>query len=161
MPERSQAIESLETQISELFSRARTIYAESAERFHPGMLPASYKVFATIARTHPVTASDLAETLLSDKGYISRIITELERLGFISRRPDPADRRANVIEPTALGLERLKITREPHENRLATSLQEWSVADIGALSHLLRALLDNDAPVSPYSDEALDADVTK
>jgi DNA-binding MarR family transcriptional regulator len=39
---------------------------------------------------------------------VGRLVDELEELGYVARRPDPADRRAKLIVPTPRGLEQLR-----------------------------------------------------
>ena len=110
------------------------------------MLPGAYKVFTTIVRRESVTISALAETLMADKGQISRTVRELENLGLVVRTPDPTDGRSSLLSPTAEGLERLAAARHPRDSALADSLENWDVADIERLAHLLHALTSGTTP---------------
>ena len=144
--ERTRAVRGLEGEFGELIHLVRRLLSENAERMSPGMLPGAYKVFTTIARRESVTLSALAETLVADKGLLSRTVRELENLGFVSRTPDPHDGRSSLISPTPLGLERLAIARAPQENSLMTVLDDWPVDDIDRLALLLRALRTGTTP---------------
>jgi len=143
---RTAAVHRVEAQMGELFGRVRTMFAEIAERFHPGMLPATYRAFTTIARMGPVTASVIADKFIVDKAQISRIVRELEGHGYVSRSPDPADGRASLLTATELGLERLRIARGPQEHQLSESLAHWDVEQIESLADLLRALNTDSRP---------------
>ncbi|MEV0700454.1 MarR family transcriptional regulator [Saccharopolyspora sp. NPDC050389] len=51
-----------------------------------------------------VRASELVQLSGQHKQVIGTIIDELEALGYVERRPDPADRRAKLVVPTERGL---------------------------------------------------------
>jgi DNA-binding MarR family transcriptional regulator len=143
---RTEAVRALEAEFGELISRMRRVLADNAQRVSPGMLPGAYKVFTTIVRRESVTLSNLAESLMADKGQISRTVRELEELGLITRTPDPADGRSSLLSPTAEGLERLAAARAPQESVLLNTLEDWSVEEIRDLTRLLHALTAGETP---------------
>jgi len=100
---RTEAVRALEAEFGELISRMRRVLADNAQRVSPGMLPGAYKVFTTIVRRESVTLSALADSLMADKGQISRTVRELEELGLITRTPDPADGRSSLLSPHPKG----------------------------------------------------------
>ena len=140
------AVRALEAEFSELLNRVRRLVMENAHRVSPGMLPGAYKVFTTIVRRESISQSALAETLVADKGQISRTVRELEQLGLIERTPDPADGRSSLLSPTALGIARLTAAREPQAGSLMKVMDEWEIDDIQSLSRLLHALTTGTAP---------------
>lgn len=143
---RRQAVAALESEFSELVMRFRHMIAENAQRVSPGMLPAAYKVFTTIARCERVTVSTLAERMMADKGQISRTVRELEELGLVERSPDPADGRSSLLSVTPMGAERLASARVPQEGILVQTLDQWSLHDIENLTRLLHALVNAESP---------------
>lgn len=145
---RTEAVRALEAEFGELITRFRRILMETANRVSPGMLPGAYKVFTTIVRREGITLSALAETLLADKGQISRTVRELEQLGLVQRTPDPDDGRSHLLSPTSLGLERLEVARAPQEHSLVDALEEWPLDDIRNLTRLLHALTAGETPDS-------------
>lgn len=138
---RVEAARALEVEFGELIGRFRRIMADNAASLSPGLLPAAYKLFTTIARRGPVTSSALAEQLMLDRGQVSRTVRELERLGLVQRAPDPADGRSSLLSATPEGRERLAAVRAPQEGSLLRALEEWPVDDIRELTRLLHALL--------------------
>ncbi|MFD0900456.1 MarR family winged helix-turn-helix transcriptional regulator [Actinomadura sediminis] len=56
----------------------------------------------------PATASTLVGRVGLTSGSVSRMLDRLDAAGCIRRRPDPADRRRVLIEPTAEGLEQVR-----------------------------------------------------
>jgi DNA-binding MarR family transcriptional regulator len=59
-----------------------------------------------------VRATELARLSGRHKQIVGRLVDELEELGYVERRPDPADRRAKLIFPTARGLEEIRLSDE-------------------------------------------------
>jgi DNA-binding MarR family transcriptional regulator len=143
---RTEAVRALEAEFGELINRFRRIISENANRVSPGMLPGAYKVFTTIVRRESITLSALAESLMADKGQISRTVRELEQLGLIERTPDPDDGRSSLLSPTPDGLERLAAARAPQESTLVDALEDWPLDDIHNLTRLLHALTAGEKP---------------
>ncbi len=143
--EQTDAIRELENEFGVLVHRYRQVIGELANRVSEGMLPGAYKVFTTIVRHEPVTASALAEELMADKGQISRTVRELEDLRLIHRTPDPADRRSWLLSATPEGLARLEAARAGYGGVMAATLTGWEVSDIRHLTRLLHALSEGGA----------------
>jgi DNA-binding MarR family transcriptional regulator len=62
-------------------------------------------VFGFIDVEHGSRLTDLAERAGLTKQAVGEAATELERLGYLERVPDPRDRRAKIIKLTPRGLE--------------------------------------------------------
>lgn len=50
-----------------------------------------------------IRLTDLASGAQLSLATTSELVSELERLGYFERRPDPADRRAKLVFPTTHG----------------------------------------------------------
>ncbi|WAC65821.1 MarR family transcriptional regulator [Agrococcus sp. SL85] len=144
--DRHAAVQAVEDELSSLIGSVRRVLAEHAERVSPGMLPGVYKVLTTIARHEGITLSALAESLMADKGQMSRAVRELEGLGLVERAADPRDRRSSALRATAVGQERLAAARAPRERALVAALEDWALEDVQALARLLRALATGTTP---------------
>jgi DNA-binding MarR family transcriptional regulator len=72
----------------------------------------------------------------------SELVDELQRLGYLERRPDPSDRRAKLIFPTPRGRAALNDAGE----RVAQIEQNWALligdAQFDATCHNLQCLLN-------------------
>lgn len=53
----------------------------------------------------PMTMGELATKLGIDAPYATLVVDELERQGFVERRPHPTDRRAKLVATTERGAE--------------------------------------------------------
>ncbi|SEP08283.1 MarR family winged helix-turn-helix transcriptional regulator [Amycolatopsis saalfeldensis] len=86
-----------------LFAVQRELFTELAAR---GFDDLNHRHGAVLAYLDPdgVRATDLARLSGQHKQIIGTLIDELEALGYVRRRPDPRDRRAKLVCPTARGL---------------------------------------------------------
>lgn len=73
-----------------------------------------------------IRATELARLSGQHKQVIGTIVDELEALGYLERRPDPADRRAKLIFPTARGQAQMRAA-----DRIMASIQERHARRIG------------------------------
>ncbi len=93
-----------------------------------------------IVRTQPVSAGDLAAAEGVSPPSVTRSLNRLIELGYVSRKPDPADRRAAVITLTQKGMkERDQILRR-REIWLTQHLAKLTGDDIDRLLGALPAL---------------------
>lgn len=99
-------------------------------------------------------ATHLAERLGVSAPVLSRHIAELEELGYVGRRPDPHDGRAQLVALTPRGRDFLRHIEDHRAAVLQELLSEWSEADAGATAatlHKLTASLKHSAtkPAAP------------
>ena len=87
----------------ELFSRL-------AEQGHPQVRPRHGTVLAVLSASG-VRATELAQRSGQHKQIVGVIVDELERLGYVRRKADPADRRAKLVVPTETGLDEIDKAR--------------------------------------------------
>jgi DNA-binding MarR family transcriptional regulator len=86
-------------------------------------------------------SSTLAERAGLTRQALTQIVDDLERLGYVERRPDPGDRRAKLVVYTEQGREAFESGRhviEDIERRYAELLGEADFDDLrAALTRLL------------------------
>ncbi|GAB2451697.1 hypothetical protein GCM10027162_55970 [Streptomyces incanus] len=86
-----------------LFSVQRELFTALAAQGFDDIRPRAGAVLAYL-RADGIRASELARASGQHKQVIGSLIDDLERLGYVERKPDPADRRAKLIYPTERGL---------------------------------------------------------
>ncbi|MFD4639931.1 MarR family winged helix-turn-helix transcriptional regulator [Lentzea sp. NPDC058436] len=84
----------------------KELFSRLAEAGHDQLRPRHGAVMAHIA-TGGTRASELSERSGQHKQVVGTLIDELEHLGYVTRRPDPADRRAKLVVPTDLGRDQM------------------------------------------------------
>ena len=67
------------------------------------LTPAQYDVLAQLSDAPGMTQQALAERLMVTKGNVCGLIDRMSERGFVQRRSDPEDRRANLLFVTDLG----------------------------------------------------------
>jgi DNA-binding MarR family transcriptional regulator len=116
---------------NELFS---TLAARGFDDLHPrhGAVMAYLEVAG-------VRATELARLSGQHKQVVGTVIDELEALGYVERRPDPADRRAKLVCPTERGLEQMRTA-----HKIMVSIQERHARRLGrdAFTEFKAALID-------------------
>jgi len=77
-----------------------------------------------------VRATELARLSGRHKQVIGRIVDELEELGYVERRPDPADRRAKLVFPTERGLDQIRL-----EDQIVADIEARHAGEVGARTY--------------------------
>ncbi|ANJ25906.1 MarR family winged helix-turn-helix transcriptional regulator [Agromyces aureus] len=135
-----EAIADVEDQLSQLFSRIRTVWKESAEQVHPDLQPAAYKLLSAITRLGTTTAHVLADTFEMDKSVVSRQVRTLEDLGLVETRADERDGRVRVLVATPKAIEAVQGVRDSNQQRLRAVLVGRPEAELRSFADLLRSI---------------------
>jgi DNA-binding MarR family transcriptional regulator len=99
-----------------------------------------YTLLAQVSLHAPVRLSVLAELMEVDKSTLSPPAKRLESRGFIERRPDPADARAQLVSVTRAGKLAISKLWKARTAAVAALLAEWEAGDIEQLAASLGAL---------------------
>ncbi|HEX6869856.1 MAG TPA: MarR family transcriptional regulator [Micromonosporaceae bacterium] len=86
----------------------------------------------------PMRLGDLAEAKGADASTVSRQAAALVRAGLVRREPDPADRRACLLEVTDQGRQACQRMAEHRRREVAEALRGWSAERVGTFTALLR-----------------------
>ncbi|MCK2218146.1 MarR family winged helix-turn-helix transcriptional regulator [Actinomadura sp. ATCC 31491] len=80
-----------------------------ADEGHDGLRPAHGFALAYLRRRGGSTAGELARLVGMTKQASAQLLAELESGGYVERRPNPDDRRSQIVMPTerGAGVERL------------------------------------------------------
>lgn len=81
-----------------------------------------------------LTAGDLAEHAHVTTGAMTGILNRLERGGFITRVPDPNDRRRVRVAAVPAAVARVETLYGPYYARLNTLFADYSAAEIAVLN---------------------------
>jgi DNA-binding MarR family transcriptional regulator len=103
-------------------------------------------------RPEGVRATDLARLSGQLKQVVGVIIDDLEALGYVKRKPDPADRRAKLVVPTARGRKQMDAAdsimadiMKRHARKLGAAEFRRFLADFGkVIDHQRAATQDAD-----------------
>src|SRR3954462_162450 len=99
-----------------------------------------FDVLATLRFSEGVTQQELAERLLVTKGNVCGVLDRLERLGWVQRRPDQKDARANRLHLTAAGRRKIESVMPAHDALVVKSMLGCSDRHVKTLRRLLQDL---------------------
>ena len=99
--------------------------------------PRGYQVLVAITTEKPSSQLALAQRLGIDKTQMTYVVDALEAGGFAERRPDPGDRRARQVLPTAIGRDLLDAARSALRGAEADLMQHLSETEQTQLRRLL------------------------
>ncbi|HQY98413.1 MAG TPA: MarR family winged helix-turn-helix transcriptional regulator [Propionicimonas sp.] len=133
----------------QLLGLARQLRRRTQQRIAPlGLNPHQARALRVIGRSGPLRPSAVAEAL----GIAARSATDsvagLVSLGFVERRPDPADGRAHLLALTAAGDAALAEVAAARSEVAAKVFGRLSAAERATLASLLEQLADRDEPGS-------------
>lgn len=128
--------------VSFLLARANAIAlaAGNAALAEHGLKGRSYSVLVLASGDARPSQRDLAEFLRLDPSQVVSLVDELQSRGLVERRPDPTDRRANVVVATAAGRALAAAAREAARSAEQRVHAQLSRDERAALTDLLRRL---------------------
>ena len=102
---------------------------------------AAVALLRQIADTEPMRPSALAGLLGVEASHITRQVQQLEKGGYVTRIPDPADRRAQRIEITPTGEDVIWRIREASCRGMQIALADWSPDELHQLATLFHRMV--------------------
>lgn len=81
-----------------------------------------------------LTAGDLAARAHVTTGAVTGILNRLERAGFVTRRPDPTDRRRVRVAAVPSAVTRVQSLYAPYHSRLADLFADCTTDEIAVLT---------------------------
>jgi DNA-binding MarR family transcriptional regulator len=112
-----------------LFSLQDELFERLSEAGYDDLHPRHGAVLAYLDEDG-IRATELAKLSGRHKQIIGRLVDELEGLGYVERRPDPADRRAKLIFPTARGLDQVRLGDE-----VVADIEARHAGEVGAKTY--------------------------
>jgi DNA-binding MarR family transcriptional regulator len=98
---------------------------------------------AMLGAGQPMRVSDLAAQLDVERSTVSRRVTELVRLGLVTRTTDPEDRRAAVLELTRPGERALARIQDAWHDTLLDITASWPAKQRTETTAHLTRIADN------------------
>ncbi|MEU0478212.1 MarR family transcriptional regulator [Streptosporangium sp. NPDC006013] len=125
------------------------------------LYPGQERVLGALWDNGPQSQNALARIVGIDVSTMTKTLQRLERSGFVSRRPDLANRRISIVEITprghALRPEVDRVLTEMH-HRMTRGLTEEQTEELTSLLGVVRGNLCREAGArDPAGDQALDA----
>ncbi|GAA2766874.1 MarR family transcriptional regulator [Streptomyces paradoxus] len=104
---------------------------------------AAVALLRQIADSEPQRPGELATRLGVEASHVTRTVQQLQKSGYVTRVPDPDDRRAQRIELTDAGGEAIARIREAGVRGMQVALSAWSPEELGQLATLFHRMVDD------------------
>jgi DNA-binding MarR family transcriptional regulator len=105
-----------------------------------GLTPTQLATLGTVDRLGPLTLGELASKEKVQPPSMTRVVTALEALGFVSRTIDPSDARVTRVGVTDRGSEEMAEIRTRRDAWLEDRLRAMAPADLAALERAVTVL---------------------
>lgn len=136
--------------------RFNRFYTRQMGLLQQGLLATSFsltevRLLYEVAHREGVTAAELSADLSLDPGYLSRILANFEKRGWIHRQPSPSDRRQSLLTLTSKGSATLAPLEERSNEQVEQMLTRISP---GAQDQLLAAMQQIEQVLSPETERS-------
>ncbi|MBK3642943.1 MarR family winged helix-turn-helix transcriptional regulator [Streptomyces sp. MBT33] len=121
---------------------------------------AAVALLRQVADSEPLRPGELAIRLGVEASHVTRTVQQLQKSGYVTRVPDPDDRRAQRIELTEAGREAIARVRDAGARGMQSALSEWTPEELRQLATLFHRMVDDflayavDQETEPQADPA-------
>ncbi|MER5451730.1 MarR family transcriptional regulator [Streptomyces sp. NPDC002764] len=104
---------------------------------------AAVALLRQVADSEPLRPGELATRLGVEASHVTRTVQQLQKSGYVTRVPDPDDRRAQRIELTEAGREAIARVRDAGARGMQLALSEWTPEELRQLAGLFHRMVDD------------------
>ncbi|MFW6690283.1 MarR family winged helix-turn-helix transcriptional regulator [Streptomyces sp. MAR4 CNX-425] len=130
---------------------SRIAYLSSRVRQHDRLMAtagvsldrAAVALLRQVEGAEPLRLGELAGQLGVEASHVTRQVQQLQKAGYVSRVPDPDDRRAQLIQLTGEGREAIARIRAVACQGMQVALGEWSPEELRRLAELFHRMVDD------------------
>lgn len=134
-------------EILELVSELSWTYRAEIRRLaaldEPQLAPFQNEVIGLLGRNPGATPNLLSELTGRDRGQITRLLVELEKMGLVGREKSPADGRSVILSLTTKGDSLFKGVLDKRAEMARIMLQQFDDAQQKALADMLSKLIES------------------
>lgn len=101
---------------------------------------AEMRILGEIARHEGITANELAQYLIIDKGYLSRLLAKLSKANLITRQQSVTDKRSYHLQLTTAGQTLNKHVEAESDKKIESLLKNSNLAEQQQLEQAMRTI---------------------
>lgn len=116
------------------------------ERAGVDVTGAAQRLIYYLMENGPMRLSELARRTETDPGILTRQVNALEQQGLVARRPDPTDRRAQIVRMLPKGRRIALRLREVQDEVLGSQLAGWTASELEQAAGLMEQLIRDIRP---------------
>nr|WP_082651992.1 MarR family transcriptional regulator [Gorillibacterium timonense] len=125
-------------QLNALISTAHALNVKAAARFDSSLQPAAFHIIRWLYSYGPTSAAALAESTAMDRSSVSRLVKQLESLGYVRKDASPNDGRAILLSLTERGQQQTIHALKEKESAFFERLSNWNDAQLHEFIQNLR-----------------------
>ncbi len=126
-----------------LHRAANTIDRETARAVAPfGLTLSQFAVLEALLHKGDCTVGQVQRKVLSSAGTIPLVVNNLEKLGYVERRQDAADKRRTILHLTAAGRAVIERAYPVNEALICNHMDCWTAEEKQTLAALLKKFGD-------------------
>ncbi|MEK8133112.1 MarR family transcriptional regulator [Paenibacillus filicis] len=125
-------------QLNALISAAHALNVKAAARFDSSLQPASFHLIRWLYSYGPTSAAALAESTAMDRSSVSRLVKQLEALGYVRKDASPDDGRAILLSLTEYGQQQTIQALKEKESVFVDRISSLSDAELQEFIQMLR-----------------------
>jgi DNA-binding MarR family transcriptional regulator len=104
---------------------------------------AAVALLRQVADSEPLRPGEPAARLGVEASHVTRTVQQLQKSGYVTRVPEPDDRRAQPIELTGAGRQAIERIRHVGARGMQLALADWSPEELRQLATLFRRMIDD------------------
>ncbi|MFI6014225.1 MarR family winged helix-turn-helix transcriptional regulator [Streptomyces sp. NPDC051243] len=104
---------------------------------------AAVALLRQVADSEPLRPGELANRLGVEASHVTRTVQQLQKSGYVTRVPDPQDRRAQRIELTEAGRQAIARVRDAGARGMQLALADWTPQELRQLASLFHRMVDD------------------
>ncbi len=104
---------------------------------------AAVALLRQVADSDPLRPGELAARLGVEASHVTRTVQQLHKSGYVTRVPDPQDRRAQRIQLTGTGREAIDRIRDAGARGMQLALADWAPEELRQLATLFHRMVDD------------------
>ena len=104
---------------------------------------AAVALLRQVADSDPLRPGELANRLGVEASHVTRTVQQLQKSGYVTRVPDPDDRRAQRIQLTEAGQQAIDRVRAAGVRGMQHALSAWKPEELRQLATLFHRMVDD------------------
>ncbi|WP_141499874.1 MarR family winged helix-turn-helix transcriptional regulator [Paenibacillus luteus] len=125
-------------QINALITSSHALNVKTAAIFDPTLQPAAFHIVRWLYAYGPTSAAKLAEATAMDRSSVSRLVKQLEHLGYVMRESSPNDRRGIFLSLTDKGRQQTIDALKEKEFAYYERISRWNDEQLEHFIDLLK-----------------------
>ncbi|MNS57253.1 MarR family protein [compost metagenome] len=125
-------------QLNALISSAHALNVRAAEKFDSSLQPAAFHIVRWLYSYGPTNAATLADSTAMDRSSVSRLVKQLQLLGYVNREVSPNDGRGVLLSLTENGEQKVIEALKEKESVYYERLSNWGDTELQDFIQMLK-----------------------